>query len=154
MATTSSGFTTSTILDASLGVMCPVHGLPKGLITDITRTRTPWYCFSIPSKYSVSAVYPMSPASGILNLKPTASESVCRVSVETIFVFSTLNLTPGFTVTTSFIMFWWYVEIAGPTSLFPARMFDGAAMVPLFLSMPRVMASTSTSALAQWSGCL
>jgi hypothetical protein len=46
------------------------------------------------------------------------------------------------------------VEIAGPVSVFPRRMFGGAATTPRFFSMPRVMASTIISASLQWSGCL
>ena len=38
------------------------------------------------------------------------------------------------------------MEIAGPVSVFPRRMFGGAAITPRFFSMPRVMASTMISA--------
>ena len=142
-----SGFTVSMILAASFGVMWPFHGLPAGLITEMISSRTPLYSSAMPSKYSVSAVYPMVPISGISNLNPTVSGSVCLVFVVAILVLAMLKFTPGFSVIASFIMFWWYVEIAGPVAPFPASMLDGAAMIPLFLVIPRVIASTMISAL-------
>ena len=39
------------------------------------------------------------------------------------------------------------LEATGPASLFPLRMVEGAATIPLFFSMPWVMASIKISAL-------
>jgi len=146
VATAISGFTAFTIFMASSGVMCPIHGLPRGLITEMMSALAPMYSSSIPSKYSVSAVYPMVPTSGIFILKPTASGSVCLAFVVATFVSPILKLTPGFTVIVFSVIFWWYVEITGPASVFPSRTLGGAASSPRFFSMPRVMASTRISA--------